>query len=159
MRPITTAIDKGEQKVPGEKHTAVRYALAPGEALRTDKVEESGAVKVTPDMARRAEYTWCTIWRENRVLAEFSVDGMLLAQPIKPDPQPKRRKDASEGHHRPADEGPRAASDSADQARVHVPDVQEAPRRRRAVPVALSDTEAPRKRSFRRPRVPPPDLL
>jgi hypothetical protein len=92
MRALTTAIDEGEHKLPDVKHKVTRYKLAPGEAMCVEP--ERGVVKVSPEMSKRSEYLYLLSWLENRTVARFNVDGKVLVQPIKNDPQPKRRRDA-----------------------------------------------------------------
>jgi len=96
VRVLTTAINKGEHKVP-EGHKASLYALAPGRALHIPEVGETEVVTIDAAQAKRAEYTYCLKWIEGRTVALFTDDhGATLAQPTKDDPAPRRQRPARE---------------------------------------------------------------
>ena len=138
MRVLTTAINKGEHKVP-EGHKASLYALAPGRALHIPEVGETEVVTIDAAQAKRAEYTYCLKWIEGRTVALFTDDhGATLAQPTKDDPAPRRQRPAREEVERL-----RAASDAASGLDPHVPE-------------ALAPPGAPRPSKLRRRNGPLP---
>lgn len=92
MRVLTTCQDKGQIKVP-EGHKCDLYALAPGDALLIDDdARTSEVVQIDKAQARRAEYAFRLRWIEGRTVALFTLDGRRYAQPVKPDPLPKRKR-------------------------------------------------------------------
>jgi hypothetical protein len=92
VRALTTAIDKGPHKVP-EGHSCTLYALAPGTALRMDDVNrETEVVTVDALIAKKAKYAYSLRWVEGRTVAVFDVNGAQWAQPVEPDPVPKRKR-------------------------------------------------------------------
>jgi hypothetical protein len=145
MRTLTTAINEGEHKVPGESHKAARFALAPGDAAVISDPERRYRV-IDKDAARRAQYRWIDSWLEGRAVAEFDLDGEIVAQPIKDDP--KERKRASKRDPEAVEGRPEPDHTEPGGRGVPVPALLPPARRRGAVSV---QAEAP-SRKGRKPR-------
>ena len=148
MRTLTTAINEGEHILRPEGHKATRYALAPGEAMILGVVRagrptyadvERKVTIITPAMAKRAEYLYVLCWLENRTVAEFEIDGLVVAQPVRDDPKPRRKRDRSEEDS--AGEGPGVAAQPVDRHGAEVRRAQPAPGRRGDLPEVPQEEE------------------
>ncbi len=161
MRVLTTAINKGEHKVP-EGHKCMVYALAPGDALEmNDAARETTVRAVDAKTAKIAKYLYTLRWAEGRTVAEFDVNGKIYVQPTQDDPKPKkarrqRAEDDDVGVHLSDGGRARALADAGDRDDGEAARPETHPRRaqrKRKVPALQVDqpvSGVPRRRVKRR---------